>query len=626
MLLGAAGLVLTTSSVVASSGAATSARRTTTSSSTSTTLAPTTSTTAPAKGPIVLENGGTVSVAVPNLPFNLNPYTAGRAAGPTAMVASMIWPSVFSVGGGFTLVLNQALVTNAEVVGVTPQRVEYQIDPHATWSDGVPITARDFIYVWHELRTQVGQLAPSTLAAGYADISSITSANGGKTVFVSFAKPYVDWEGLFSPLLPAHLASVANFATGYSPTDPTTAISGGPFIIQSYAADNRIVLVRNPTYWGNPANLSSIVLKVVRGQAAILSALERGTVDIGMLAPSPSLRAAIDASGTLLARSVATPTLWQLDFNLADPTLSDVRVRDALAQVINRWELVWDTIGRQTRNVNVAANRLFLSGFPGSAGGDSGFQQVNYVNATTLFADAGYTIATTGPSAGLLVGPGGRPLRLELVGPASDPLVTSLEQLLKAQLLSAGIELDISTVPETDLLSLLLPTGNYQLALAPYQLSSFPSANAAAFSGPVGPTPVTPGVASTSTNSDLEPGALGNGGVTADVNGFSDAEVDSLFEQASQQLTRPRAAGFYDSADARLWQDLPTLPLFQIPATLVWRVGIDNLSYAASPAGITWDAAQWGIQISPTPTVPTTTLVGGVTTSSSSSTTSTGTP
>ncbi len=594
--------------------------------STTTTLAPTTSTTAPAKGPIVLEDGGTVTVAVANLPLNLNPYTAGRAAGPTAMVSSMVWPSVFSVGTGFTIVLNQALVTNAEVVGVNPQRVEYQIDPQATWSDGVPITASDFVYLWKQLRGEVGQLAPSTLVAGYADISSIVSANGGKTVFVTFAKPYVDWEGLFSPLLPAHVGAHVDFATGFSPTDPSTAISGGPFVIQTYTPGQRVVLVRNPSYWDKPANLASIVLKVVRGQAAILAALVHATVDVGLLEPSPSLAAAVNASGTLLSRSVETPTLWQLDFNLADPTLSDVRIRDALAQVVNRWELAWDTVGRQTRDVHITGNRLFLSGFPGSAGGDSGFQQVNYVNAATLFADAGYTMATSGPNDGLLVGPSGRPLRLALVGPSYDPVVAGLEQLLKAQLLSAGIELDISTVPAGTLLSSVLPTGGYQLALAPYQLSSFPSANAAAFSAPVGPTPVTPGVASTSSNSGVEPGALGLGGVTADVNGFDDVEVDSLFEQAIQQLTRPRAAGFYDSADARLWQDLPTLPLFQMPATLVWHVGIDNLTYAASPAGVAWDAAQWGIQISPTPTVPTTTLPPGETTSSSSTTSPTAAP
>lgn len=607
------------------SGKSASSTSTSTTSTTSTSTTTTavgggggasTTTTAPAKGPIVLASGGTVTIAVPTLPPDLNPYTAQRATSEVAMIAPLIWPGVFAVGSGYTTSLQQDFVTNAEVIGVNPQRVEYQIDPRATWSDGVAITEQDFAYLWQEMRSAGSSLAPSALGAGYADISSISGTDRGRTVLVTFSKPFADWEGLFSSLIPAHVASRRGWATGFSPTQPSSLVSGGPFLVGAYHPGKLLLLVRNPRYWGTPAHLGAIAFKVVRGSKTVLSDLVSGSVDLAQLPPSRSMSAAVRSSGVLLSRSELTPELWQLDFNVADPTLADVRVREALAEVINRWELAWDTIGRQTNDVRISANRLFPSGFPGSIGGDSGFQQVNYISAGALLADAGYTMSP----AGLLLSSSGVPLRLRLVGPSGSPLVAHLEQLLRAQLLSFGIGLAVTNVPLADLLGSLLPQGAYQIALAPYQLSTYPSANSAAYVDPVGPT--LPGTASTGTaatgttlaglaptpsiGSGTEPGVMAAGGVTADVNGFEDSEVSSLIEQAGEQLANPRSSGLYDAADARLWQDLPTLPLFQMPATLVWRVGIDNLSYSATPASFAWDAAQWGYQISPTPTVPTT--------------------
>ena len=43
---------------------------------------------------------------------------------------------------------NGSLLTSATEVSSSPQTVVYHINPLAVWSNGVPITYRDFVYNW----------------------------------------------------------------------------------------------------------------------------------------------------------------------------------------------------------------------------------------------------------------------------------------------------------------------------------------------------------------------------------------------------------------------------------------------------------------------------------------------
>ncbi len=74
----------------------------------------------------------------------------------------------------------------------TPFCVEYTIDPEATWPDGTPVTAEDFV------RTH--RLALAEGAAGYETIAGFETTDP-KHVVVEFRVPYGGWSGLFSRLI-----------------------------------------------------------------------------------------------------------------------------------------------------------------------------------------------------------------------------------------------------------------------------------------------------------------------------------------------------------------------------------------------------------------------------------------
>ena len=105
-----------------------------------------------------------------------------------------------------------------------PMKVTYRIKPEAVWSDGEPITSKDFEYTWKQIVT--GKDIYDT--TGYDDIASVDTTDP-KTAVVTFKKPFAGWQDLFGGfyfVLPSHLLEGKNrskaMKDGY-------AFSGGPW-------------------------------------------------------------------------------------------------------------------------------------------------------------------------------------------------------------------------------------------------------------------------------------------------------------------------------------------------------------------------------------------------------------
>jgi len=94
------------------------------------------------------------------------------------------------------------------------------------------------------------------------------------------------------------------------------------------------------------------------------------------------------------------------------------------------------------------------------------------------------------------------------------------------------------------------------------------------------------------------------------VNGFDDPSVTALYAQAAESFAPPTADALYNEIDQILWRDLPTLPLFQAPVSLVSTADVVNVENPDTWAGPLWNAEDWLIQLSPAPSATTTTSVG----------------
>ena len=238
--------------------------------------------------PTGIDTSADISVGVPGSPTNWNALAAGVPEAVTDVV-DQVWPSAFVVGPDLTPVMNNDLVASATQVSDSPQVVTYQIDPKAAWSDGVPITVSDFVYTWeadsgNPAFTDVrGAAFTPASTAGYSQVASVTSPAGQPdTVTVTFSTPDPDWRSLFSPLIPAHIASAVGFDSGF--VNPVTAVvSGGPYEITSYVPGGDITLARNPDWWGPAGDLASITFQLLSSSTQVAEGLTAGELDAAIL-------------------------------------------------------------------------------------------------------------------------------------------------------------------------------------------------------------------------------------------------------------------------------------------------------------------------------------------------------
>ena len=312
--------------------------------------------------------------------------------------------------------------------------------------------------------------------------------------------------------------------------------------------------------------------------------------------------------------------LWQLVFNLNDPVVGDRFMRTALALITDPDQLAADSVGFDDPLSASADSRVFAQGqqVPGAPAASP--TVYNPVRAAALFKLLGYTP----DEYGVLRAYGtGSPLTLTITGPRGNGVIDALELQLQAEWASCGVGLIIHNVPIDDLLKTALPQGRYQLALAPYVMPVFPTWDSIIYTDPVlpmrisfppnlgmlvvgpgGPVGRSPGLTtggtwpwSLPTPVGTEPGATSVGAVTRNVTGLEDPQVAVYLEKITGELNADKQYQLLSKLDTLLTQDLPTLPLFQAPVSLVQQADIVNVSESAGSAGPLWDAEDWVVEL-----------------------------
>ena len=116
-------------------------------------------------------------------------------------------------------------------------------------------------------------------------------------------------------------------------------VGTGPFSLVSWSRGNRIVLERNPDYWGEAPAFRRLVFEVIPDPRQRLVALESGSIDIAhAIAPEDVPLVALHP-GLVLHRTTA-PTVTYLALHTDRPPFDDIRVRRAVNHAINKGPIV----------------------------------------------------------------------------------------------------------------------------------------------------------------------------------------------------------------------------------------------------------------------------------------------
>jgi ABC-type transport system substrate-binding protein len=164
----------------------------------------------------------------------------------------------------------------------------------------------------------------------------------------------------------------------------TTMNGTGPLALLAWEQGVQIVLTRNDSYWGDRAASERVVIQWEPESAARLVQLRAGTVDAAdNAAPTDEAAIAADASLALLTRPGFNT--FYLNFNNRYAPVSDVRVRQAIAQALDRQRIVDLFYPSGT----TLATHVPPCVIDGACVGDAWYAQ-DLVAARALLTEAGY--------------------------------------------------------------------------------------------------------------------------------------------------------------------------------------------------------------------------------------------
>ena len=147
-----------------------------------------------------VKQGGTLRWAVDQFSTQWNYNQLNGPEASTSQVLYGVMPYAFIADKTAKVAPNPDYVTSAKADNSGgKQIVTIELNPKAKWSDGTPITEKDYETQWKALQGKDSkyQIASST---GYSLISSVKQGKDQNEVVATFDKPFADWMSLWSPL------------------------------------------------------------------------------------------------------------------------------------------------------------------------------------------------------------------------------------------------------------------------------------------------------------------------------------------------------------------------------------------------------------------------------------------
>ena len=170
----------------------------------------------------------------------------------------------------------------------------FNLRKDAKWSNGDPVTAKDFEYSW---KRTLDPATASTYGFIMYDIKGAKDYNLGKvdnadnvgikavddyTLQVELVRPvhYFDSLMFFKSFLPQNQKVVEQFGSEYG-TAHDKMVYNGPFTLSDWKIEDIYTMSKNPSYWdASSVKIDKVNTKIVKDPNAALNLYETGQIDI----------------------------------------------------------------------------------------------------------------------------------------------------------------------------------------------------------------------------------------------------------------------------------------------------------------------------------------------------------
>lgn len=282
---------------------------------------------------------------------------------------------------------------------ISPTQVRFTLRSGVKFSDGTPFTADDVVYSITRAMAKTSNYAVYTQG-----IDRVVKVNDNTVDFMMKGPNPV----LLSQLTELRIMSKA-WAEKNKSVEPKdirakdetyahrNAMGTGQFMVKEWQPDQKLVLVKNPNYWGTiPSNVTEIIYTPIKSEATRVAALLSGEVDL-VLDPSPQDMARLRGNANLkVIDGIESRTIFLGMDQFRDELpgsnvkgknpLKDQRVRMALYQAIDINSIVRVTL----RGLGQATGTLVAPQVNGWTEGVHKRFPYDPEASKKLLADAGY--------------------------------------------------------------------------------------------------------------------------------------------------------------------------------------------------------------------------------------------
>ncbi len=436
------------------------------------------------------------------------------------------------------------------------------------WSDGQPITADDVVFTLNLWNNPAYGAKTSTVPLQSIDFSTLKAVDA-TTVTFSMKNVYVPLLAvqLTDPALapmPKHIFGSMNPASIRTSTENfIPSVSSGPFKVSERVKADHITVSKNPNYWqadkGLPY-LDKIVFKIIPDATTVLTALQSGSIDTSWFLDITKLSSYQALKGYTVGNTPGT--FEELLFNLHNPILSDIKVRQAITMAI-------DIDGIIKVAVHGQAERTCDEDI-GSFAHDTSLQcyKTDPNAAKQLLDSDGWTMGADGYRH-----KNGKILELRWSTTANNGRRQQGQTIGQANLKDVGIKIDIVNYPADTWFGSKLPSGDFDIG---------------EYASSVGYDPDNPGTFLCSETPDHDPNGS-NWGF------YCNPTVDQAIhtEETNPDLNARKQA--FNTIHQALLTDLPCMYLYNFGNLWVHRNNVHNYDPSPSGPSETWNVWEWWI-------------------------------
>lgn len=409
----------------------------------------------------------------------------------------------------------------------------FHLRADARWTNGDPVTAEDFVFSFERiLAPALGSeyaymLAPIKGAEEYTagttkDFSEVgVRAVDTRTLELKLARPtpYLLALAAHQSWFPVHKGTILKagdpYQRGSGWTKPDRFVGNGPFTLEEWQPDQRIVVKKNPAHHDAATNHIERVVFHPIGDPSV----EERNFRTGQLHVTYSLP--INRVGTYRAQS---PSPLRVDplletnyfrFNVTQPPFNDARVRRAFNLALDRDALVRSTL----QDTRLAAFSFIP---PNTAGYNSARRfEKNIIEARRLLAEAGFP-----------EGKGFPRVEIQFSPPVIDPkLVEAIQESWRREL---GVDVVLAQL-------------EYRVQINNQHILAFQISASRWIGDYNDPATFTDLMTSVSGNNDT---------------GWKNPRYDQLVDAASREQNEGKRYALLQQAEALLIEEAPVAPIF----------------------------------------------------------------